>query len=221
MVLRSRHGVSDDAIDLAVQSSGMSASSIAATLISLTALLVSGFNLWDASLKAPDIKVYVPRIIGYTSPYQNTNVEVFTIPVTLANEGARSGTVIGLDLAVTDPRTGKTKNFYAAETGVWSMERTRERAYAAFAPISLAGHSSHSEQIIFSTRGEKEQPDELVREVGPYEFKLTVTQAVDAANTHAKPITVVFKRSLPFYDARVFQTSTIPMNPEDWQAASN
>ena len=73
------------------------------------ALLISLYNLWQTSLKSARLKVFVPAVIQYSSPYTNSNFEVFAIPVTLVNEGAKSGTVLAIELEVTDPRTQAVK----------------------------------------------------------------------------------------------------------------
>jgi len=83
--------------------------------------------------------VFVPPAIQYSAPYQNSNFEVIAVPLTLTNEGARTATVLAMELSVTDPRTKQTKHFYAANFGRWTMERTRTGAYEPFAPISLGG----------------------------------------------------------------------------------
>ena len=219
--MRSWRGPGSDAAEAAVQTAGERGGSgiTAATVLSAIALAVSAYSLWDTSLRDADLKVFVPRVIHYSAPYQNSNFEMISIPVTFTNDGARTGTILDIDLAITDPRTKQTKNFYAAELGVWSMERTRANAYTGFAPISLSGRTSRTEPVLFYTRGEAEKPEQLVREVGPYEFKLTIRQA--EGKETSKPVTVAFTRELPFYDARVFQNGTIFMHAGDWQASSS
>ena len=150
---------------------------------------------------------------------------MISIPVTLSNEGARTGTVLDLDLAVTDPRTKQTKHFYAAELGVWSMERTRTRAYDSFAPLPLAGRTSRTEQVLFYTRGDGEKPEQIIRETGPYTFTLTVRQAEDRGvlglEDAKDAVSVTFERTLPFYDARAFNEGTISMHAADWTTSTN
>jgi len=187
-----------------------------AAVLSAVALVFSGYSLWETSLKAADVHLFVPPVIQFAAPYQNSNFEVIAVPVTLANEGARTATVLSMDLAVTDPRTKQTKHFYAADLGRWTMERTRSGAYEPFAPLSLAGRSSRTEQVLFYPRGQEEKPDEMIRELGPYNFTLTL----DVAESDAKP-SVSFDRSLPFYDARTFNERTLPLYSADWRAASN
>jgi len=193
-------------------------------IVSAVALLFSAWSLWETSLKKPDLKVFVPEVIQYTSPYQNSNFEAFAIPVTIANEGARTGTVLALDLDVTDPRTNQTKRFYAHDLGSWSMDRARNRAFTPFAPLSLAGRSSRSESVLFYTKGDDQKPEQLVREVGPYRFRLLVRQApVDDFGFLDRifpdqPVEIAFEMELKFYDARSFQNATLPLYSIAWRA---
>jgi len=218
-----------DAADITTDNARQFSGGLGATLLSAVAVIFSGYSLWDTALKSADLRVYVPRVIYYAAPYTNTNFEMIQVPVTITNEGAQTGTVLHLDLAVTDPRTKQTKHFYAAETGVWSMERTRTRSYTGFAPLSLAGRESRTESILFYTRGDDEKPEQIIREVGPYEFTLTATLAKETGGLgtlvgkaeETKPISVTFERMLPFYDARSFENGTIFMPSKDWTSSSN
>ncbi len=203
--------------------SGVDGNKIAA-IVSAIALAFSAYSLWDASLKQPDLRVFVPPVIQYSSPYQNSNFEMVAIPVTLTNEGARTGTVLSIELAVTDPRTSQTKLFYAADFGRWTMERTRSGAYQPFAPLSMAGRSSRTETILFYTRGEEQKPAQLIREPGPYRFALKLEEAeIDDFGWldriwPAKPTSLAFERSLLHYDARAFNSGTLPMYAPDWKS---
>jgi hypothetical protein len=187
-----------------------------AAVLSLFALLMSAYSLWETSLKQADVKIFVPPVIQYAAPYQNSNFEMIAVPVTLTNEGARTATVLSMELAVTDPRTKRTKRFYAADFGRWTMERTRTGAYEPFAPLSLAGRSSRTESVLFYTRGDDQKPAQLIEAVGPYNFELIF----DVAESRSKP-TVKFDRSLFYYDARAFTERTLPMYSADWQSSSN
>jgi hypothetical protein len=187
-----------------------------AAVLSLFALLMSAYSLWETSLKQADVQIFVPPVIQYSAPYQNSNFEMIAVPVTLTNEGARTATVLSMELAVTDPRTKQTKRFYAADFGRWTMERTRTGAYEPFAPLSLAGRSSRTESVLFYTRGDDQKPAQLIEAVGPYTFELIF----DVAENRSKP-TVKFDRSLLYYDARAFTERTLPMYSADWQSSSN
>ena len=46
------------------------------TVTSIVAFVVSGFTLWETSLKLPDLRIFVPPVIQYSSPYQNSNFEM-------------------------------------------------------------------------------------------------------------------------------------------------
>jgi hypothetical protein len=187
-----------------------------AAVLSLFALLMSAYSLWETSLKQADVQIFVPPVIQYAAPYQNSNFEMIAVPVTLTNDGARTATVLSMELAVTDPRTKQTKRFYAADFGRWTMERTRTGAYEPFAPLSLAGRSSRTESVLFYTRGDDQKPAQLIEAVGPYNFELIF----DVAESRSKP-TVKFDRSLFYYDARAFTERTLPMYSADWQSSSN
>jgi hypothetical protein len=194
-----------------------------AAVVSSIALAFSAWSLWETSLRAPDLRVFIPPVIHYAAPYNNSNFEMVSIPITVINDGARTGTVLSMELEVTDPRTQQTKRFYAADMGRWSMERTRSQAYAHFAPFAMAGRASKTETILFYTRGEAEKPEQLIKEVGVYQFRLKFDVAevddfgwLDRVWKRTEP-TLTFERSLRFYDARSFQTGTIPMDAKDWK----
>jgi hypothetical protein len=198
-----------------------------AAVVSAIALTFSAYSLWDTSLRAPDLRVFVPPVIHYSSPYQNSNFEMVSIPVTVTNEGARTGTVLAMDLDVTDPRTNETKRFYAADIGRWSMERTRSAAYQHFAPVALAGRTSKTETVLFYPKGEAEKPQQVIRDVSTYTFKLTLDVAevddfgfLDRFWKRREP-TVRFERTLRFFDARAFQNGTIPLDAKDWKSAAS
>src|SRR5882724_12887501 len=184
---------------------------------SAAALLFSAYSLWESRLKQSDLRVFVPSVIEYSAPYQNNNFEAIMIPVTISNEGARTGTVLSLELDVTDSKTNQTKRFYAANFGRWTMERTRSGAYQAFAPIALAGYSSRTETVQFYTRGEEEQPPQIIRETQPYRFTITLRDVADDRRT---PATISFERELRHYDARAFTNGTLWLFPKDWHTAS-
>lgn len=213
--------------ELAQHSAGLADGNRIAAVVSAIALVFSAYSLWETSLKQADIQAFVPPVIQYSAPYTNSNFEMIAIPVTLANEGARTGTILSMELAVTDPRTSQTKRFYAADFGRWTMERTRSGAYQPFAPLSLSGRSSRTESVLFYTRGDAEKPDQLIRETGSYTFVLTFEVAetedfgaLDRLFPRA-PAVVTFERTLKQYDARAFQNGTLPLFSPDWRSASS
>ena len=198
-----------------------------AAIISAIALALSVYSLWESTLKQADLRVFVPPVLEYAAPYQNSNFEVIAIPVTLVNEGAQTGTVLTMELAVTDPRTNETKRFYSADFGRWTMERTRSNTYQPFAPISLVGRTSRTDSVLFYTRGEQEKPQQLIREPGPYRFTLLLEQARDARGGlldrlwRQRPTTLSFERELLHYDARAFNNGTLQMYAKDWRSTTS
>jgi hypothetical protein len=197
-------------------SSGISSRSFSAA-ISALALAFSGYSLWDSSLKAPDIKIFVPPVIQFSAPYNNSNFEVIEVPVTLLNDGGRTGTVMSMELEATNTKTNETKHFYAANFGRWSMEKARSLAFDAFAPIPLPGKASKTETVLFFTDGAKEKPDQLIRDPGVYKFRLVLDKAevndfgpLDKFFHHG-PAEVTFAMELRGYDARAFNVGTLPL----------
>jgi hypothetical protein len=216
----------DVAID-AASHAGEGWSGRIAAVVSTVALAFSGYGLWETSLKAPDVRVFVAPVIHYASPYNNSNFEMISLPVTLTNEGARTGTVLAMELAVTEGEGKPTKRFYAADLGRWSMERTRAMSYQPFAPMALAGRTSRTENILFYPKGDGEVPQQVVREATDVRFVLTVDLAevddwgfLDRLWKRSEP-KVAFTRRLRFYDARAFQNGTIPMDAKDWKTSTN
>ena len=213
-----------DASDIAISTVVKREGGKTATLVALIALVFSAYSLWETSLKQPDVRIFVPPVIQFSAPYNNSNFEVIAIPVTFANEGARTGTVLSMELAVTDPRTNETKLFYAADFGRWTMEKTRAQTYQPFAPVSLAGNSSRTETVLFYTRGDDQKPPQLIQATGAYQFKLSLEQAVadDLGPVDqwlaSGPVSVSFERELRFYDARAFNNGTLPLYAKDWRS---
>jgi hypothetical protein len=209
--------------DIATQAAASGGGRLAAS-ISIIALAVSVYSLWESSLKGAELHVFVPPVVQYAAPYQNSNFEMVAIPVTLANEGAQTGTVLSMELTVTNPKTNETKRFYSADFGRWTMERTRSGAYQPFAPISLAGRSSRTESVLFYTRGDQEKPDQLIQQTGAYTFSLRLDEAVSAGLFARlwgrQPATLNFERELLTYDARAFNNGTLALYAKDWRSTS-
>ena len=93
----------------------------ASSITSILALTFSGYSLWESSLKHSDLKVFVAPVVRYASPYQNSNFEVFAVPLTISNEGARTGTIMSLGLEVSDGK--RSKRFSALISGSGASRR--------------------------------------------------------------------------------------------------
>ena len=141
------------------------------TMIAAIALLFSAFSFYETVLRQPDLRVFVPSIIKFSHPGRG-NFEVFNIPLTLSNFGARPGTVLSMDLLVKNPKAGTSKRFYSAAIGDWN--KSQKGGLQSFKPISVAGKTSHPTDLLFYTR-EGEAVDRILDlEGGTYQFELTM-----------------------------------------------
>lgn len=209
----------DDALETA-REGGFSGGNAAATIVSLFALIFSGYSFYESVLRAPALSIFVPPQIAYTDPTRPEDpFEVFVIPLTLANDGAQTGTVLSVDLKVTNPRTKQSKMFYAAQVGSW-----RTQPVEAFAPVSLSGKASHSAQLQFFPRVGETVPRILDFEAGDYEFELVANTAAPKGDTlfnlstKVKPLS--FTMQIGQLDYRNFQGSaTMTMWSGDYKPA--
>jgi hypothetical protein len=185
---------------------------------SFVAVVFSAYSLYSTSLKQPELKVFVPPVIQYSSPYQNSNFEVFAVPVTITN----TGTVLSLELVARDAAKTQVKRFYSGHFGTWSMEKARSFQFKPFAPISMAGRTSHSDTVLFYPRHD-EKVMQLVSAAGSYHFTLTVNVAETGElgwldRWWRKPATPAeFEMVLPALDHRAFNAGTLAMHQKDWQ----
>jgi hypothetical protein len=181
----------------------------ASTGIAGVALIVSVYSLYVTSIRRPKLCLFVPPVIQYSSPYSNSNFEVLGIPVTIANLGARSGTVLSIDLIITNAAKDLQKRFYSAEFGRWSMDNARSNNFRPFAPLALQGRSSTSDSILFYS-----YPDERVGQI--VEPHSTVTLALEMHTPDApfakRRSALTFEVAVPEMDHRVFTTGTMPLH---------
>ena len=90
-----------------------------ATIVSAFAFAFSGVSFYETVLKRPALAMYVPPVMHYARD-SGGDIEVFSLPVTIANDGARTGTVLSLELEVDNLAEGaepKTKRYYSAYLG--------------------------------------------------------------------------------------------------------
>ncbi len=182
-----------------------------ATVISAFALLFSGYSFYESVLKSSQLEIFVPPRIEYTDPDRpESPFEVFVLPITLTNDGARTGTVLSIDLEVTNPRTKQTKKFYSARIGPWGQEPIK-----AFAPVSLTGREASSQAVQFFPRADEKIARILDFEAGDYRLKLLLntTQndgALGKLFGGVKPLE--FEMQIGKLDYRFFTGSnTVPM----------
>ena len=129
-----------------------------ATVISATALLFSGFSLWESSLKQADLSVYMTGVVAYERDLTADEYiqpaggfEVLAVPVTIANSGARDGAVLALHLDVKNPKTGLTARFegtYTADAAYFANTGAK-RPKAPFSALVIAGRSAWTGTVLF------------------------------------------------------------------------
>ncbi|MEO1266015.1 MAG: hypothetical protein AAFV26_09950, partial [Pseudomonadota bacterium] len=163
--MSSRRRVVNETNEIARETSGAGASQgaigVITGLVSVFALIFSGVSLYHSVLKQPELKIFVPQVVHYTRD-PSADLEVFAVPITIANHGARDGAVLNLTLEVTSSEAGATKTFESAyvvdqdffvRAANYNM-RTKsfdrvDRPKAPFAPLSIAGRGNYSGTLLF------------------------------------------------------------------------
>ena len=125
------------------------------TAISAMALLGSGVSMWETTIKQAEVRLHVSDNIYFTrDPWGS--YEVLIIPVTLANRGARDGTILTLSLDVKNLTTNQSKRFKSTSTADanWFGSRddvsaNQRRPKVPFAPVSVAGRGAFTGTLLF------------------------------------------------------------------------
>jgi len=160
-------------------------------LVSALALLFSGISLYETVLKQAEVYLFVPNTIAYTRD-PNGSFEVFVIPITVANTGARDGLVSSLKLSVKNRDTGRTRvfhsNFIAGENYLSTKEdytKGQTRPKKPFVPIAIPGRTSRSETLLFYPHAfDKER---VLNKEGAFEFTLSAeTQGIEKLSWFSK-----------------------------------
>jgi len=127
-------------------------------VVSLLALAFSGFSLWETSLKQADLSVYVTGVVSYgrdTSDDINVQpaggFEVFAVPVTIANGGARDAAILSLQLDVKNPKSGLSARFEGNYTvdAAYFVAAGSKRPKTPFSALVVAGRSAWTGTILF------------------------------------------------------------------------
>ncbi len=192
---------------------------ISAEVFSGVAVVVSVYSLWRTSLKRPDLRIFVPPLIRYASPYQNSVFEVFEIPLTAINEGAQTGTILSFDLEVTNRQTGVSKLFYSAGLGPWSLAKIKGEGLIPFTPMSLVGRSSQSETVLFYARNDA-KVQQIVEAPATYQFAIIPLTTRRQGLFRRTPKPLAFEMTLPYLDHRAFTSGggSLPLHNASWRA---
>ncbi|MGE0697953.1 MAG: hypothetical protein AB7O57_02550 [Hyphomicrobiaceae bacterium] len=199
-----------------------------ATGISTLAFVFSGISFYMSALQQADLEVYVPPVLQYARD-GGGEIDVFALPVTIANNGANTGAVLAMELLVENPKPGaepRSKIFYSAFTG--EHPRDADAANRAFAPIAIAGRATYSDTIRFHPQGNP--LPKLVQEAGDYRFTLRLQLAappepswLDRVTAPRVPAPIVFERTIPYISEQHlgFRRGTISMHARDWKPTSS
>jgi len=199
-----------------------------ATTISAVAFLFSGVSFYTSALQQADLEVYVPPVLQYGRD-GGGEVDVFAIPITIANNGANTGTVLALELTVENSAQGAekaSKTFYSAFMG--EHPRNPDAVNKTFAPISVPGRATYSETIRFYPQGNA--LPKVVNDAGVYAFKLVVNIAepsdpslLDRLFRPRGPAPLTFTRNLPYISEQhlAFRRGTISMHDKDWKPTAS
>lgn len=142
----------------------------AAAVASAFAFIFSSFSLYETVLKSPALQIYISPV---THLGRETNgwAETISLPFTISNRGAREGTVMDMELTVSNEAGDKTRKFYSAYFG--SRPKYENEP---FAPLAIAGRSSHSGTMLFYP---KEGDKNVILEPGKYRLKLALKTRFD------------------------------------------
>jgi hypothetical protein len=188
------------------------------------AVLGSCVSVYFSTLQAAQIEVYLPPVFSYHMDGEGEN---FTIPISLANGGARSGTVVSMELEVHNPKTNATHRFYSAYLGEHpQMQRTAN--VRQFVPMTILGNSVHSDTVRFypvtppPPEARSDASKRLVQGEGDYTFRLKINTAtppepslLDWIQGRTQPAPVTVQMNLPVLDYR----GLMQMRSKDWIAA--
>lgn len=188
------------------------------TLLSVVALGFSGYSLYESALKAPELTVFVAPRLDYTDPDRPEAVrEVFILPMTIANDGTRTVTVLGISLEARNPRTGAIKKFYAARLGTWGEKPPRP-----FAPIVLTGRASFTQALQFEPQNGETVPRILDSTPGKYELTLKMDTAAAASLGTSSPRALKFEVEAGEMDYRYFNgNGTMELWVPDYRAPAS
>ena len=190
-----------------------------ATIVSAFAFAFSAVSFYETVLKMPKLIAHVAPVIQYARD-GGGEIELFAVPVTLVNEGARTGTVLSMTLDVTDAGSGRVKSYYAAFFG--DHPQKTDTTNRSFAPLSIIGRSTFSDTIRFYPKGNP--LPRLIDDRGDFRFRLTLVTA-DPGGPRAiswllgaEPQPLLFERTLPWLSEQSLSLRrlTISMHDKSW-----
>jgi hypothetical protein len=116
-----------------------------AVLISFVALLFSGISLYETILKQPRPVLHVGGIMHYARD-PVSGADVFAVPVTIANQGARDAVITMLDLRIASDKTAASTatSFVSAYVGGNPAKENQP-----FTPLAISGRNAYTGVVLF------------------------------------------------------------------------
>jgi hypothetical protein len=190
-----------------------------ATIVSAFAFAFSAVSFYETVMKQPQLQAYVPPVLHYGQD-GGGDVELFAVPVTIANDGARTGTVLSMELTAENVKTKVKQRFYAAYFG--DHPKTAEATPRAFAPLSIQGRSTFSDTIRFYPVGAVRPL--VLEDAGDVDFTLTMKTVKPSSGDvlarfwRVDPKPLIFTRNLPWYSWQQLGTRrlAIAMKEPGW-----
>lgn len=193
-------------------------------MISFVALVFSALSLYETVVKQAQLRIYLPDVMYYARD-PNTS-EVFALPLTIANHGARDGSVTRLRLILSDPGTGQERVYAATFSG---DNPSREKH--PFAPLVISGRNAWQGTLLFYPMpgGTAAASGPAINSLGSFRFRLSA----DAGMTNdygfldqifwSPPQEWRFTASLVYWSLKdvTDRHETLPMNLADMEAAKS
>jgi hypothetical protein len=189
-----------------------------AVLISLIALLLSGFSLYETVLKQAQPVLHVGAVMHYARDADG--VEVFAVPITITNHGARDAVVTALDLRVSQAKPGAAAaRFASVYVGAGSNPAKDKQP---FTPLSIPGRGSYAGTVLFYPRDLRNRSPQVVAGEETYRFCVTARTELSRdyprflAALAASPSATSFVAELPWFAGRALDASqVIPLQIKD------
>ncbi len=114
-------------------------------MISFIALIMSGLSLYESTLKRAQPAIHVGGVIQYAQDTLEP-ADVFIVPVTITNSGARDLVIVELQLRVA--RADWAEPVWTEMTGLYNGTNPR-RESTLFTPVSVPGGGAQTANILF------------------------------------------------------------------------
>ena len=158
-------------------------------ILSVISLVLSTFNLYVNSLRAPNISFTVAPYVSHVVD-NNSGNEAFFIPLTAINRGARPGTILSFELTVTQLSSQKQASYF----GQYYAKPDEQRLIGdSFSPMTIQGYSTDSKIICFYPQGSRS--GNLFSEAGEYTFEVKAV-TVNINGSSSKNIAQTFRVNL-------------------------